>query len=98
MTERRGVAARWNLGSMLTRGVVRWGMDKVASNLREAMGRYYRVQAVAFVRRKAKGPADPGFEPLSDDEFAALEELVSAIEDVRDARVAWVAAGRPSLG
>jgi len=73
-------------------------MDKAASDLREAMDRYYRVQSVAFVRRKAKGPADPGFEPLSDDELAALGELVSAIEDVREAQAGWVAAGRPSLG
>lgn len=73
-------------------------MDKAAEDLREATDRYFRVQAVAFVRRKAKGPADPGFEPLSNDELAALEELVSAIEDVREAQAAWVAAGRPSLG
>ena len=73
-------------------------MDKAAEDLREAMDRYYRVQAVAFVRRKAKGPADPGFEPLTDDELAALEGLVSAIEDVREARAAWVAVGRPSPG
>ena len=73
-------------------------MDKAAEDLCEAMDRCLRVQAVAFVRRKAKGPADPGFEPLSDDELAALEGLVSAIEDVREAQTAWVAAGRPSLG
>ena len=79
-------------------GRVPWGMDKAAANMRETMDRYYRVQAVAFVRRKAKGPADPGFEPLSDDELAALGELVSAIEDVREAQAGWVAAGRPSLG
>ncbi|MGH1348999.1 MAG: hypothetical protein ACRBN8_46125 [Nannocystales bacterium] len=73
-------------------------MDKAAEDLREAMDRYFRVQAVAFVRRKAKGPADPGFEALTDDELGALEELVSAIEDVREAQATWVAAGRPSLG
>ena len=35
---------------------------------------------------------------MSADELAALEELVSAIEDVREAQAAWVAAGCPSLG
>ena len=73
-------------------------MHQAADSRREAPDRYFRVQAVACGRGKAKGPADPGSEPLSDDELAALEELVSAIEDVREAQAGWVAAGRPSLG
>ena len=61
------------------------------------MDRYYRVQQAAVRMRGRAGPSDPGFQPVSEDELAAMDELVSAIEDVRQARVAWIEAGRPSL-
>ena len=72
-------------------------MEKVSEGLREAMDRYYRVQELAFRRRGPKGPADPGFKPMSDDELVALEALVTAIEELRRAQKAWVEAGRPEL-
>lgn len=72
-------------------------MEKVSEGLREAMDRYYRIQEVAFRRRGPKGPADPGFKPMSEEELAALEALVTAIEELRRAQEAWVDAGRPEL-
>jgi septation ring formation regulator EzrA len=81
-------------------GRYRRRMEKVSEGLREAMDRYYRVQELAFRRRGPKGPGDPGFKPMREDELAALEALealVTAIEELRRAQEAWVDAGRPEL-
>ncbi len=72
-------------------------MEKALEGLREATDRYYRIQEVAFRKRGSKGPADPGFKPMSDDELAALEALVTTAEELRRVQEAWVEAGRPEL-
>ena len=61
------------------------------------MDRYERVQDAARKSQGRWGPAEPGFQPISDAELVAMEQLVSAIEAVRLAKSLWVEAGRPAL-
>lgn len=72
-------------------------MDKEATELREAVDRYNRLHETTRRLRGWLPPSSPGFEPPNDEELAAMDELVSAIQHVRRAQNAWVEAGRPPL-
>jgi|GEM_PF-1837082 len=72
-------------------------MHELSERLREAVDRYRRVQEVARLQLERPLPSEPGFHAPTEVDLAIMNEVVAAIDDVRQARAAWNAAGRPSL-
>ena len=68
-----------------------------AAELREAVDRYNRMLELARKVSKRQAALDSEFNPPGTDEEAVMEALVSAVDEVRRAKEAWVGAGRPAL-